>query len=193
MAHDPGYIKGYVPGVRENGGQYTHAALWIVLAYLMRGDGDEAAALLDLINPISHALDRRGVRALQGRALRGRGRRLRGRARTSGRGGWTWYTGSASWFYRVAVEFAARAVRVAYRDGARRLSSTRASRSGGTGFEMRSAIGLVALPHPRREPARCQPGRRPRRPRRAASSSTRASRSSTTAATHEVVVTLLGG
>ena len=58
MAEDPGYIKGYVPGVRENGGQYTHAALWVVLAHLLRGDGDEASALLDLINPINHSLTR---------------------------------------------------------------------------------------------------------------------------------------
>jgi cyclic beta-1,2-glucan synthetase len=57
-AKDPGYIKGYVPGVRENGGQYTHAAAWVVLAYLMQGDGEEAFELLSLLNPVSHALDR---------------------------------------------------------------------------------------------------------------------------------------
>jgi cyclic beta-1,2-glucan synthetase len=102
MPHDPGYIKGYVPGVRENGGQYTHAALWTVLAHLMRGDGDEAAVLLDLINPISHALDRESaerykvepyVVAADVYAV----------APHTGRGGWTWYTGSASWVYRVAL------------------------------------------------------------------------------------------
>jgi len=104
MPHDPGYIKGYVPGVRENGGQYTHAALWVVLAYLMRGDGDEATALLDLINPISHGLDAAGVRrykvepyvvAADVYAV----------APHTGRGGWTWYTGSSSWFYRVALQY----------------------------------------------------------------------------------------
>lgn len=102
MEHDPGYIKGYVPGVRENGGQYTHAALWVVLAYLMRGDGDEAHSLLDLINPISHALTREAaehyvvepyVVAADVYAV----------PPHTGRGGWSWYTGSASWFYRVAV------------------------------------------------------------------------------------------
>ncbi len=102
MEHDPGYIKGYVPGVRENGGQYTHAALWVVLAYLLRGDGDAGAALLDLINPIRHTLDRTGVErykvepyvvAADVYAV----------APHTGRGGWTWYTGSASWFYRVAL------------------------------------------------------------------------------------------
>jgi cyclic beta-1,2-glucan synthetase len=103
MPHDPGYIKGYVPGVRENGGQYTHAALWTVLAYLIRGDGDEAAALLDLINPINHSLDRASaerykvepyVVAADVYAVEPH----------VGRGGWTWYTGSASWFYRVVVQ-----------------------------------------------------------------------------------------
>ena len=103
MEHDPGYIKGYVPGVRENGGQYTHAALWVVLAYLLRGDGDEAWGLLDLINPISHATTHANalryavepyVVAADVYAV----------APHTGRGGWTWYTGSASWFYRVALE-----------------------------------------------------------------------------------------
>lgn len=100
---DPGYIKGYVPGVRENGGQYTHAATWVVLAHLLRGDGDEAMSLIDLINPINHALDAEGlarykvepyVVAADVYAV----------APHTGRGGWTWYTGSASWFYRVTVQ-----------------------------------------------------------------------------------------
>ncbi len=103
MAHDPGYIKGYVPGVRENGGQYTHAAVWVALAHLLRGDGDEGAALLDLINPIRHASTVEGmarykvepyVIAADVYAV----------PPHTGRGGWTWYTGSASWYYRVALE-----------------------------------------------------------------------------------------
>ncbi|MDO8949813.1 MAG: glucoamylase family protein [Actinomycetota bacterium] len=102
MAQDPGYIKGYVPGVRENGGQYTHAAVWVALAYALVGDGDEAVALLDLINPINHALDEASadryrvepyVLAADVYAVEPH----------TGRGGWTWYTGSASWYYRVAV------------------------------------------------------------------------------------------
>ncbi|MHB8707072.1 MAG: GH36-type glycosyl hydrolase domain-containing protein [Coriobacteriia bacterium] len=102
MEHDPGYIKGYVPGVRENGGQYTHAAIWVVLAYALMGDGDEALSLLDLINPINHAQDRAAadiykvepyVLAADVYAV----------PPHTGRGGWTWYTGSASWFYRVAI------------------------------------------------------------------------------------------
>jgi len=104
MPQDPGYIKGYVPGVRENGGQYTHAAVWVVLAHLLRGDGDEAAGLLDLINPASHALDPESVQrykvepyvvAADVYAVDPH----------IGRGGWTWYTGSASWFYRVVVRW----------------------------------------------------------------------------------------
>ncbi|MDZ4167476.1 MAG: glucoamylase family protein [Coriobacteriia bacterium] len=102
LEHDPGYIKGYVPGVRENGGQYTHAALWVALAYARLGDGDEAHSLLSLINPIRHALDAAAVEryhvepyvvAADVYAVEPH----------VGRGGWTWYTGSAAWFYRVAV------------------------------------------------------------------------------------------
>ncbi|HAL29676.1 MAG TPA: hypothetical protein DCP20_03035 [Coriobacteriia bacterium] len=100
--HDPGYIKGYVPGVRENGGQYTHAALWVALAYARMGDGDEAVSLLRLINPIGHTLDREAaerykvepyVLAADVYAVEPH----------TGRGGWTWYTGSAAWFYRTVV------------------------------------------------------------------------------------------
>ena len=103
MPHDPGYIKGYVPGVRENGGQYTHAALWVVLAYLIRGDGDQAWDLLDLINPISHATTRDSALryAVEPYAVAAD---VYAVAPHTGRGGWTWYTGSASWFYRVALE-----------------------------------------------------------------------------------------
>ena len=74
---DPGYIKGYLPGVRENGGQYTHAAVWCILAFAELGDGDRAAELFSLLNPINHGKTRSGVAALQGRALRHRRRRLR--------------------------------------------------------------------------------------------------------------------
>jgi cyclic beta-1,2-glucan synthetase len=103
MAHDPGYIKGYVPGVRENGGQYTHAALWVVLAHLLRGDGDDAWGLLDLINPISHATTRDAalLYAVEPYVVAAD---VYAVAPHTGRGGWTWYTGSASWFYRVALE-----------------------------------------------------------------------------------------
>ncbi len=100
---DPGYIKGYPPGVRENGGQYTHAALWSVIAFASLGEGDKAAALFWMLNPINHARTRADthrykvepyvvvadVYAASGHV---------------GRGGWTWYTGSAGWMQRAGVE-----------------------------------------------------------------------------------------
>ena len=79
-AQDPGYIKGYPPGVRENGGQYTHAAVWVVMALARLGSGDEVAELFHMLNPINHTRTRGGRRALQGRAVRRRGRRVRARA-----------------------------------------------------------------------------------------------------------------
>ena len=81
---DPGYIKGYPPGIRENGGQYTHAALWSVMAFAALGDGDKAAGLFSLLNPINHARTPAGRAPLQGRALCRRRRRLCRRRRTSG-------------------------------------------------------------------------------------------------------------
>lgn len=103
MVHDPGYIKGYVPGVRENGGQYTHAAIWVALAYLLQGDGDEAIGLLDLINPLNHARSREDadVYKVEPYVVAADVYAVNPHA---GRGGWTWYTGAAGWFYRVAVQ-----------------------------------------------------------------------------------------
>ena len=80
MAPSPGYIQGYLPGVRENGGQYTHAALWTVLAFARLGDGDRAAELFSLLNPVNHGADRRGRRALPRRTVRRRRGRLLGAA-----------------------------------------------------------------------------------------------------------------
>jgi cyclic beta-1,2-glucan synthetase len=102
-AHDPGYIKGYLPGVRENGAQYTHAALWSVLALAMRGEGDRAFALLDMLNPLTHATtpDAVATYKVEPYVIAADVYTAEGQL---GRGGWTWYTGSASWFYRVALE-----------------------------------------------------------------------------------------
>lgn len=99
---DPGYIKGYVPGVRENGGQYTHAALWVVLAHLLRGDGDEGWGLIDLINPIRHAETKAqaDVYTVEPYVVAAD---VYAALPHIGRGGWTWYTGSASWFHRVIL------------------------------------------------------------------------------------------
>jgi len=104
-AHDPGYIKGYPAGIRENGGQYTHGAVWAALAQLMRGDGDRAGALLTMLNPIRHAdspsaMQRYKVEPYVACAD------VYSEAPHVGRGGWTWYTGSAGWLYRVALESA---------------------------------------------------------------------------------------
>jgi cyclic beta-1,2-glucan synthetase len=99
----PGYIQGYLPGVRENGGQYTHASLWTVLAYALLGDGDRAAELFSLINPINHTRTPEGVHRYRVEPYVVAAD-VYSRPPHSGRGGWTWYTGSAGWMYRVGLE-----------------------------------------------------------------------------------------
>jgi len=99
----PGYIKGYVPGIRENGGQYTHAATWVALATALQGRGDRAMELWNLINPISHAMSSRAVQHYKVEPYVVCAD-VYGAAPHTGRGGWTWYTGSAGWLYRVAIE-----------------------------------------------------------------------------------------
>jgi cyclic beta-1,2-glucan synthetase len=101
---DPGYVKGYVPGVRENGGQYTHAALWTVIAFAMLGDGDLAGELFSLLNPINHSSTRAGLHKYKVEPYVAMGDVYAVPPHT-GRGGWTWYTGSAGWMYRAAVEY----------------------------------------------------------------------------------------
>jgi cellobiose phosphorylase len=100
---NPGYIKGYVPGVRENGGQYTHAAIWAAMAFAALGDHQHAWELLTIINPVNHAKSQEGIAAYKVEpyvvaadvyAL----------TPHIGRGGWTWYTGSGGWMYRLVVE-----------------------------------------------------------------------------------------
>jgi cellobiose phosphorylase len=100
---DPGYIKGYLPGIRENGAQYTHAALWTVLATARLGDGDRAAALMRMLNPLSRTGTPDGARryAIEPYVIAGD---VYAAAGHEGRGGWSWYTGAASWSYRVALE-----------------------------------------------------------------------------------------
>ena len=101
---DPGYIKGYLPGVRENGGQYTHAAVWCVIAYAMLGDGDKASELFSMINPINHASTRAGVHRYKVEPYVVAAD-IYAVAPHTGRGGWTWYTGSAGWMLRAGVEW----------------------------------------------------------------------------------------
>jgi cellobiose phosphorylase len=99
----PGYIKGYVPGIRENGGQYTHAATWVVLATALQGRGDRALELWNLINPIYHATTSADVEQYKVEPYVVCAD-IYGAPPHTGRGGWTWYTGSAGWLYRVALE-----------------------------------------------------------------------------------------
>ncbi|MCI0362153.1 MAG: hypothetical protein L0211_27035 [Planctomycetaceae bacterium] len=100
---DPGYIKGYLPGIRENGGQYTHGALWTIQAFAQLGDAERAMELFDLINPVLHAATPEGVIRYQVEPYVAAAD-VYGVAPHIGRGGWTWYTGSAAWMYRVALE-----------------------------------------------------------------------------------------
>ena len=99
----PGYIKGYVPGVRENGGQYTHAGALVVLAHAALGDGDKAAELLSMLNPITHTATPGGVQQYKVEPYVVAGD-VYSQAPHVGRGGWTWYTGSAGWLYRAGLE-----------------------------------------------------------------------------------------
>ena len=101
---EPGYIKGYVPGVRENGGQYTHAAVWVIIAFAKLGDGDKAWELFRLINPIKHTSSHREYSRYK----------LEPYVMAAdvydtyphvGRGGWSWYTGAAGWMYRAGLEY----------------------------------------------------------------------------------------
>ena len=100
---NPGYIRGYVPGVRENGGQYTHGAIWATMAYAAMGDRERAWELMTIINPVNHSLSPQALAIYKAEpyvvaadvyAL----------PPHIGRGGWTWYTGSAGWMYRLIVE-----------------------------------------------------------------------------------------
>jgi cyclic beta-1,2-glucan synthetase len=101
---DPGYIKGYPPGVRENGGQYTHAAIWSVLAFAALGAGDKAAELFALLNPINHAKSRASVSRYKVEPYVVAAD-IYAEPPHVGRGGWTWYTGSAGWMYRAGIEW----------------------------------------------------------------------------------------
>jgi cellobiose phosphorylase len=102
-AADVGYIKGYPPGVRENGGQYTHAATWVAMAFARQGDGDKAVRLLRMLNPVEHARDEKDCERykVEPYVIPGDVYSLAGHV---GRGGWTWYTGAAAWTYRVWLE-----------------------------------------------------------------------------------------
>ncbi len=101
---NPGYIKGYPPGVRENGGQYTHAAAWLIIARTLQGRGTEAFELFDLINPINATSTERAVETYQAEPYVMCGD-VYSEAPLRGRAGWSWYTGSAGWLYQAGIEY----------------------------------------------------------------------------------------
>ncbi|MDN5568105.1 MAG: hypothetical protein L0G27_05055, partial [Paracoccus sp. (in: a-proteobacteria)] len=100
---DPGYIAGYPPGVRENGGQYSHAAMWAIMAQARLGHATQAVRLFAMVNPINHALTARDAQRYRVEPY-AVAADVYSVAPHAGRGGWTWYTGSAAWMYRAAVE-----------------------------------------------------------------------------------------
>jgi cyclic beta-1,2-glucan synthetase len=102
-ALDPGYIKGYVPGVRENGGQYTHSAIWTVMAFAALGQNEQAWELFDMINPVNHGNSAAGIATYKVEPYVAAAD-IYAVAPHTGRGGWTWYTGSAGWMYRLVIE-----------------------------------------------------------------------------------------
>ena len=101
--HDPGYIRGYLPGVRENGGQYTHAALWVVRALFEIDRPHRAAKLLEMLSPVSHTASRAAADLYEVEPYVVAAD-VYGAPPHVGRGGWTWYTGSAGWMFRVVIE-----------------------------------------------------------------------------------------
>ncbi|MGB8541663.1 MAG: glucoamylase family protein [Candidatus Acidiferrales bacterium] len=102
--HDPGYIKGYVPGIRENGGQYTHASTWTAIAFAELGNGDKATELFRFMNPINRSNSRANVQRYKVEPYVVAGD-IYAEPPHVGRGGWTWYTGSAGWLYRTGLEW----------------------------------------------------------------------------------------
>lgn len=100
---NPGYIKGYVPGVRENGGQYTHAAIWMILAFARLGNNERVWELLNMINPLNHGKTPEEIATYKVEPYVVAAD-VYARVPHAGRGGWTWYTGSAGWLYRLIIE-----------------------------------------------------------------------------------------
>jgi cellobiose phosphorylase len=100
---NPGYIRGYVPGVRENGGQYTHAAIWTAMAFAKMGDNQRAWELLQMINPVNHGKTAQDIATYKVEPYVVAAD-VYAVSPHVGRGGWTWYTGSSGWMYRLIVE-----------------------------------------------------------------------------------------
>ena len=101
---EPGYIKSYIPGTRENGGQYTHGAIWAIIAESILGFGDKAGELYRMINPIEHSRTKEAVAKYKVEPYIVCAD-IYGQKNLSGRGGWTWYTGSSSWMYEAGIKY----------------------------------------------------------------------------------------
>ena len=101
---EPGYIKSYLPGVRENGGQYTHSAVWAIIAFAILNLNDKAIDFYNMINPISHSdsNEKALIYRVEPYVIAAD---VYGASNLLGRGGWTWYTGSSSWFYKAGIEY----------------------------------------------------------------------------------------
>ena len=153
---DPGYIKGYPPGIRENGGQYTHAAVWSIIAFAALGDGDKAVSLFSLLNPINHARTPADVFRYKVEPYVLAADVYASPAHI-GRGGWTWYTGSAGWMHRAGVEsiLGLRVERMS-------LHLDPCIPHAWTGFEMTLRHGSARYEILSREPRRRRPGHRVR-------------------------------
>ena len=100
--HNPGYIKGYLRGVRENGGQYTHAAVWAALAFSRLGDADKALELFSMLNPLNHTQTPLEVQVYKAEPY-ALAADVYAEGQNAGRGGWSWYTGAASWYYQAVL------------------------------------------------------------------------------------------
>ncbi|MDD0838773.1 hypothetical protein PSQ40_09350 [Curvibacter sp. HBC61] len=133
--HNPGYIQGYVPGVRENGGQYTHAAIWAAMAFAQLGDAAQAWRVFDWINPVRHSDSPAAVARYQVEPYV-MAADVYGVAPHQGRGGWTWYTGSAGWMVRLILESL-----LGWRLEAGTLSLAPCPRPGWDGFSLTLAHG----------------------------------------------------
>ena len=148
---EPGYIKGYPPGMRENGGQYTHAAIWAVMAFAALGDGDKANELFSILNPINRASTRAGVHRYKVEPYVIAADVYAERPHV-GRGGWTWYTGSAGWMHRAGIEWL-----LGFRLRGTRPPARPVHSAGMARFLDRVPVSCVALRDHGREPARCHP------------------------------------
>ena len=101
---NPGYIKSYLPGVRENGGQYTHSSVWVIIAEAILKFGDKSSMFYNMINPIEHSKTKEAANKYKVEPYV-ISADVYGSSNLAGRGGWTWYTGSSSWFYKAGIEY----------------------------------------------------------------------------------------